>query len=73
MHFKSYLRFKPDAGGAAWNIWVTLGVVNWSWTAAAWYTDSTWHLSNFCPPPSFEDSIEPPVYTRVLVNGFPFE
>lgn len=41
-------------------------------TAGAVY-DTSWHVSSLCPPPVFHDSMQDPVYTRVLLNGLPFE
>lgn len=72
MSYRAYLRFKPNAGNPAENIWITLGRVDWLWLAAAIY-DAGWDLTSSCPPPVFQASDEHPYYTDTLINGLPFD
>jgi hypothetical protein len=60
--FIDYVQFRPDAGTAEENIFVTLGKVVWSMHGKYdWGLDYT--LINSCPNPASTSSDEFPVWT----------
>ena len=62
-NFKSYLRFKPTGDA----IWVTLGIVNWGWSAT---TGNAGVLqSTNVVPPTYTDSTDFPEWPNVKHNG----
>ena len=69
--YKTYLTFRPNTGTPSDNIRVTLGRVEWSWTAGAYY-DGAWHMNSVCPNPVFYDDDRFPYYENTLVNGLPY-
>jgi hypothetical protein len=70
--FKAYCQFRPNDGDPNQNIWITLGRVDWSWTAsAARGEDGGWSEYDFCPPPTFSLESAFPQWFCVIVNGVP--
>lgn len=68
--FKTYLMFKPTDknGNEADNIWVTIGIVNWSYAALSADFTGPWQVeSHYCPAPILLRSDQFPDWTNVLV------
>jgi hypothetical protein len=40
--FKDYIMFRPNNGNAANNIYVPLGKITWSWSAATTFSGGAW-------------------------------
>ena len=60
--FQTYLVFNPDPNNAS-SIWVTLGVVNWGWSA----TESSWSLtSSNVVAPTYTNSVSLPTWAHIL-------
>jgi hypothetical protein len=70
LSFRTYLRFKPDAGNAADNIFVTLRLVTWGVTASATKTSGVWTVnpSSSAIGPSETNSTVFPVWGKVFNN-----
>jgi hypothetical protein len=70
--FKTYLRFRPDAGNAEDNIFVTLRVVTWSVFASATYSSGVWNVNSasFSTGPDDFPSDDFPIWTTIFDNSF---
>jgi len=60
--FRDFVKFRPDAGSAADNIYVTLATFDWHWHAeVAKIGPSWWPSQDDCPAPTFAHSDAFPV------------
>ena len=70
LSFVDYLRFRPNAGSADDNIFVTLQQITWKVNASATYTSGTgWQVDagSAVTGPNFTDSIAFPFWTEVFL------
>jgi len=69
--FKTYVRFRPDAGNPGDNIYVTLGVVTWGVTASASYRDGFWQVDagSAASGPTYSANTGFPVWTKTFHNS----
>jgi hypothetical protein len=71
MQVQDYARFRPNAGGSNYNIYVTLGKVNWSVNANAVYANQQWILSptSVVTVPVLTNSTDWPYWNIVCTEG----
>ncbi len=69
-YFKDYVVFKPDGNG---NIYVTLGLISWDWSASASKVDGVWTIPAYQVngPSSPDGSDEFPTWPQTYHNGLP--
>jgi hypothetical protein len=64
LQFRDYIRFRPNAGGSNYNIYITLGKVTWSVDASATLTNNVWvSESNNVASPAYISTNEWPYWT----------
>jgi hypothetical protein len=70
-YFKDYVMFRPDNGNVNNNIYVPIGKVTWSWSAATTYSSGAWSTPTYLivRPASPDGGYEFPLWPQIYHNN----